>query len=314
MNLLRLPSAWLSLSVIGLAPSLVAQVFVGSDNFNDNTLSVQIVNNVNSGLPQVAGRWRALTTNADGAGNAWTETNQRMEWTTTSTTGFNRSYLNWATPTSSANATGSAGLTAQPYTSSWVATIDVTNSLTALATGYTYTGFEIYTTNATNSGPNAYYGIALNQSVNATWIVPEWGKFDATLNNGNGGFVATPTFISAGSRPTSVQLRMAYDGTTKVLSTSYSTNGGTTFLAGASYDLDGAQIGISAPYNNGFGLELFGSMNNTGVAITSGQMYFDNLTVSAVPEPSTYTALAGLGALGFVAWRRRAKSPAPAAP
>jgi hypothetical protein len=90
-----------------------------------------------------------------------------------------------------------------------------------------------------------------------------------------------------------------------VLNTGYSTDGGSTFLAGAAYDLDGAQVGISAPFNNGFGLEFYASVNNIGTAVTSGQMSFDNLTVSAVPEPSTYAALAGLSALGLVCWRRR---------
>jgi hypothetical protein len=33
--------------------------------------------------------------------------------------------------------------------------------------------------------------------------------------------------------------------------------------------------------------------------------YLDNITVTAVPEPSTCAALFGLMALGFVAWRRR---------
>jgi hypothetical protein len=33
---------------------------------------------------------------------------------------------------------------------------------------------------------------------------------------------------------------------------------------------------------------------------------FDNISISAIPEPGTYAALAGMLALGFVFWRRRA--------
>ncbi|ACB74999.1 PEP-CTERM sorting domain-containing protein [Opitutus terrae] len=43
---------------------------------------------------------------------------------------------------------------------------------------------------------------------------------------------------------------------------------------------------------------------------TGGSTYFDNFTytTSAVPEPSTYAAIAGAAALGFAAWRRRGRT------
>ena len=34
-------------------------------------------------------------------------------------------------------------------------------------------------------------------------------------------------------------------------------------------------------------------------------MYADNFSVSAIPEPSTYAAIAGAGVLGLALWRRR---------
>ncbi len=40
-------------------------------------------------------------------------------------------------------------------------------------------------------------------------------------------------------------------------------------------------------------------------AVTVGSAYADNFSVSAIPEPSTYAAFAGLGALGLAFWRRR---------
>ena len=36
--------------------------------------------------------------------------------------------------------------------------------------------------------------------------------------------------------------------------------------------------------------------------------YFDNIRVYAIPEPSTYAALLGVGSVTFVVWKRRRKS------
>ena len=54
------------------------------------------------------------------------------------------------------------------------------------------------------------------------------------------------------------------------------------------------------------GLEAVSGINAYGAS----DVYFDNFSVTgvAIPEPSTYAVFAGLGALGFVAWRRRHNS------
>lgn len=63
------------------------------------------------------------------------------------------------------------------------------------------------------------------------------------------------------------------------------------------YNLDTPQTGVTA-----LRIVAFGGIS-AGQAIDEIEVYAT--TASVVPEPSTYAALAGLAALGLVAWRRR---------
>ena len=286
----------LALALAGLLVSTAsAQVFVGTDNFNDNTLTAQIVNNVTVNPTQAPGQWR----NNSPASGAFTETNQRMEFTNATTTGTNYGALYWITPSSSITGVGGAGLSSgAPYTSSWSAQVAITNT-TAPAAGYTLAGMEFYSIQ-NPTGNNAYYGIYLsNSQANGNRLMIEWG-----LWNGTSDYTRTPSFLNIGDN-TDVTVRATFDGTSKLLSFDYATDGATFLSTGVSYDLDGAQAGITAPLNNGMGLALVGFSNGGAGAIAAGDMYYDNLSVSAIPEPSTYAALAGLGALGLAFWRRR---------
>jgi hypothetical protein len=281
----------LALALAGLlVSSASAQVFVGSDNFNDNTLTLQGAN------PQAAGQWRF---SSPSAGGAFTETNQRMEFTNSTTTGTNYSSLGWISPSTSITGIGGAGLSSgAPYTSSWSAQVAITNTTVPVA-GYTLAGMEFYSTQ-NPSGSNSYYGIYLsNSQANGNRLMIEWG-----LWNGVSDYTRTPSFLNIGDI-TDVTVRASFDTATKIMSFDYATDGATFLSTGISYDLDGAQAGITAPLNNGMGLVLVGFSNGGAGAIAAGDMYYDNLSVSAIPEPSTYAALAGLGALGLAFWRRR---------
>lgn len=269
---------------------LSAQTFVGSDDFNDNNLVLQDSN------PQAAGQWRFLLADT---GAAWANVNGRLEYTSSSAqAAFNFSRAGWVSPSTSSNEIGGAGLaTGNPFTSSWSAVVSATNLVTP-STGYTYQGLETYTLTSAN-GNNAYYGMYLSTFNGGAQLAAEWGIWNA----GTGDFDRQRTVVST-LDTTDVLLRLDYNGDTKVMSAGYSLNGSTFFNVG-SFDLDGAQAGLEAPNLNGLGLQLIAVLNQGAGPVAAGELYFDNISVSAVPEPSTYAALAGLAALGLVWWRRR---------
>ncbi len=282
--------------LVGFVASARAQTFLGSDNFNDNSLTVQGSN------PQAPGQYRGSFPNSTGSNTtgAWTEINQRLEYTNSSTTGFNGGTLLWVSPSTSNNAVGGAGLsTGNPYQSNWTATITVTNLLTAPASGNTFAGFEIYSLTSAPAS-NAFYGVYLTTySGIGGRIAAQWGKYNSTTMD----FDRFTTFTNVGDT-TDVTLKMDFNASTKVLTTSYSFDSGASYAVAGSFDLDGAEVGLQAPFNNGLGLEVIANSFNAG-AIGAGQIFFDNLQV--IPEPSTTAALAGVAALGLVAWRRRRK-------
>ncbi|KAF0094240.1 MAG: hypothetical protein E1N59_2131 [Puniceicoccaceae bacterium 5H] len=70
-----------------------------------------------------------------------------------------------------------------------------------------------------------------------------------------------------------------------------------------SYESDWMSGSITATSSGSMTL-LFGVVDDGGNEVAS-MLAVDNLTITAVPEPSTYAALAGLGVLGLVVLRRR---------
>lgn len=278
--------------LLAVVTPAVAQVFVGSDNFNDSTLELDSLAGTQTGV------WSYSTPNSSGSGGAWTQTGGKVEYTTTATSGLNRGFLGWVDAPESYGTGGASLTTGNPYTSSWTAQVSVTNLMTSITAGYTLAGLEIYTSVA--SGRNTYFGAYVATTDTGDKLQFEWGVWNGS------DYTRTSSFVTTADT-TDVILRMNYDGTTKVLGIDYSYDG-TSFTSGASYDLDGAQIGLGAPLNNGIGMDLLGLTNGIGVGVTTGQMTFDNFSVSAVPEPSTYAAIAGVAVLGLAFWRKRQKA------
>lgn len=177
-------------------------------------------------------------------------------------------------------------VTPSSYTTSWTMTMAVTNTLTGLASGeFANIGIQVF------NDANSYSALMLTAGSAGYRIQAEGSGFSTVL-----------TSITSN---TDVLLRLSWDAGTQALAASYSLDGN-SFSAAATF-LPLTQWNNSNPdlaVNNGFNFGVFANSNTSG-AISVGSIYADNFSVSAVPEPSTYAALAGVAALGLVWWRRR---------
>ncbi len=75
-------------------------------------------------------------------------------------------------------------------------------------------------------------------------------------------------------------------------------------------DLNGVILG-SIPVNQtqpGFQISA-GAMAGVAAIVLPGGAFYDNLTWAPVPEPGQWAGIAGLGLLGFTAWRRQTRTP-----
>ena len=112
-------------------------------------------------------------------------------------------------------------------------------------------------------------------------------------------YPANATPVSASSTAT-LKFTYSYNGgVSPTLSTYY----GTTQLQSA----DLTTWGMTT--SDTFGFTLFGD-TSSGVTATAGQAYFSNfqgtgLSLSAIPEPSTWATITGFAALCFAIYRRR---------
>lgn len=285
------------LAGLALSLPLSAQVFYGTDDFNDNSFA--------------SGRWGSFGT---ANGGLWTEANGRLEFTadasSTSIITSNRAqqFVVWSSDTS--------GNTS--YTDSWTVTANLTLDQSVVATnGVQMIGLETFMA-GTASG---YYGVYLMYATSGGRIFSEQGVY-------NGSAYTRTTLGSTGSLQSGfdtsdVLLRLSYNGGTQTFTSGFSTDGGATFLdytsGGGTGSFGGSAAGSASAWatspTTGFGLEVYGAIygngSSAGPVATSGQMYLDNLSVSAIPEPSTYAAsLASVALLVAVCRRRKQRADA----
>lgn len=198
--------------------------------------------------------------------------------TTTDTTGWN-------------NVTGASGVSVSfDLVDSTGAASNVSLIVAASPNSFTNVG----TTSATSTGFGAFPSTAVSDflaSNNVTTILTITG-LDPTK---------TYTFEFFASRATGAGTR----GTVYTLTNDGLTSAASSFLEAADNVSNTASISAFAPSAGG---QIVLTLTR-GAENTSGFTYLNAMTItvetSQVPEPSSFAALAGVGAIGFVALRRR---------
>lgn len=201
------------------------------------------------------------------------------------------------------------------YTQDWTASLTANNLVTAPNDGYSLMGFQAYSAQS----QAGFFGLYLyRSSTGDTGVIYEKGRStDGSINT-----IELVSYLSPASDLSDVLLRMSYDSATHDVTLAHSFDAGATyadatyfnpnqtFSSGTWGDNMSAGSWYSEP-TGGFSFRLLG-MNTGSLALDGSTLFADNFSViagqtamSAIPEPSTYAAFAGLGALGLAVWRRR---------
>jgi len=246
---------------IGLAVPLSAQVFVGSDDFNSGETA----------------KWDYAYRESSATQGDLSFTNNRLDFS--KGTGTGNQFRLW-----NSDGTANPNVTSVSYTTSWVMSLTVTNTMSGLGSGeFASIGLNLF------NDDNEYMAVMLN-------------VYESSLFFRTEGTNITELNTSIGDN-TDVILRVSWDATAHTLNTAYSLDG-STFNAGTTFDPVTGWSNTTNPVSNGFNFGVFGNSNSAGT-ISVGSMHADNFSVSAVPEPSTYAVILGLVMLGFTACRRR---------
>lgn len=239
----------------------------GSDNFDDNTLTVP------------GPRWAIQST---GGSTAWTEQNGRIEFT------GDQGAL---TPSFRGLGWNAGADLASTYTTPWVWQSEF--SLAHQSNGnFVQMGMQARTSN-TGEGLGGF-GVYLFRNNDVTQLGATYTR-SPDIAFENLAQVSLPN-----TAITDLQVQITWNPTTEMFNSAYRFDTGTAFTSLATFDAGTLWTATPA----GFFTNLV-ARAETGENIVSGGMYFDNVSVSAIPEPSAFAALIGLVTLGLAATRRR---------
>ncbi|HVZ66164.1 MAG TPA: hypothetical protein VG936_16470 [Lacunisphaera sp.] len=248
--------------------------FTGSDNFDDNSLTI--------GAGQ---RWVASTGTGTGA---FAETGQRLEYTGMTSGGVaGRRLLVWYDSTLGNNS----------FAEDWQASVVATNLSSALTT-FTEIGIEVFKAGA-DSG---YFGLYLYRDSGSDYMIYAENR---SFNGSSYVQVGAPWGLVAATS-VDVELQLSWSATARLLTAGYrfdSVSSFTTLNIGTPAQIDPAATWSTSP-STGFGLRLAGHSSLDD--IPAATLSLDEMKVAtAVPEPAALALAMGLGALGCAAWLRR---------
>lgn len=210
---------------------------------------------------------------------------------------------------------GTAGVASSTTVSSPLAYVANFGSGTLYLNGTN--GSSTWTTGVTNPQVTGFGGTTVNAGTSFATATSGASAL-ALANSSANGLFAVFAFSMAGYKDLTISYATQATATGFNLQTwEYSTNG-TTWSAldtfnpklGGSAATNFAGVGV-VTLDTISGLDSIGSafvrLSLTGASAAGGNNRFDNIqfTATAVPEPSSFAALAGVGALGFCALRRR---------
>lgn len=189
------------------------------------------------------------------------------------------------------------------YNADWTVELTVNNAFSAAVGQGTQIGLMLFNSEGKDDSLTAdYVKLVLQQA-------PSSGNGDSIHYGLHSNTNANPSTNTTFNGTSSV-LKLVYTASSHTIATYYDNNLLATYgIAGTGGDV-AQNWGMASGGTFTLGLFAQATSSTTGYTLSAGTVNIDALTITgfgtAVPEPSTYAALAGLLALGFVAWRRRA--------